>query len=78
MSTIINTTDVTVRYYDRAILDAATLAIDEGQRIGLVGATAAANTVQEQLVQEQVAVEPKTRHCLAGSVDHELSRHHHH
>lgn len=37
MSTIINATDVTVRYGDRAILDSATLAIDEGQRIGLVG-----------------------------------------
>jgi ATP-binding cassette subfamily F protein uup len=37
MSTILNATDVTVRYNDRAILDAATLAIDEGQRIGLVG-----------------------------------------
>jgi ATP-binding cassette subfamily F protein uup len=37
MSTILNATDVTVRYNERAILDAATLAIDEGQRIGLVG-----------------------------------------
>lgn len=37
MSTILNATDVTVRYNDRAVLDAATLAIDEGQRIGLVG-----------------------------------------
>jgi ATP-binding cassette subfamily F protein uup len=37
MSTILNATDVTVRYGNRAILDAATLAIDEGQRIGLVG-----------------------------------------
>ena len=37
MSTIINATDVTVRYNERAILDAATLAIDEGQRIGLAG-----------------------------------------
>ena len=37
MSTIINATDVTVRYNERAILDSATLAIDEGQRIGLVG-----------------------------------------
>jgi len=37
MSTIFNATDVTVRYNERAILDAATLAIDEGQRIGLVG-----------------------------------------
>src|ERR1051326_4110347 len=37
MSTILNATDVTVRYGERAILDSATLAIDEGQRIGLVG-----------------------------------------
>jgi len=37
MSTIINATEVTVRYNERAILDAATLAIDEGQRLGLVG-----------------------------------------
>ena len=37
MSTIINATGVTVRYGERAVLDAATLAIDEGQRIGLVG-----------------------------------------
>jgi len=37
MSTILNATDVTVRYNERSILDAATLAIDEGQRIGLVG-----------------------------------------
>ena len=37
MSTIINATEVTVRYNERAVLDAATLAIDEGQRLGLVG-----------------------------------------
>jgi ATP-binding cassette subfamily F protein uup len=37
MSTILNATDVTVRFNERAILDAATLAIEEGQRIGLVG-----------------------------------------
>ena len=37
MSTILNATDVTIRYGERAILDSATLAIDEGQRIGLVG-----------------------------------------
>ncbi|HMP82160.1 MAG TPA: ABC-F family ATP-binding cassette domain-containing protein [Verrucomicrobiota bacterium] len=37
MSTLLNATEVTVRYGERAILDAATLAIDEGQRIGLVG-----------------------------------------
>jgi ABC transport system ATP-binding/permease protein len=37
VSTILNATEVTVRYNERAVLDAATLAIDEGQRIGLVG-----------------------------------------
>lgn len=37
MSTILNATNVTVRYNERAVLDAATLAIDEGQRLGLVG-----------------------------------------
>jgi ATP-binding cassette subfamily F protein uup len=37
MSTIINATNITVRFNERAVLDAATLAIDEGQRIGLVG-----------------------------------------
>jgi ABC transport system ATP-binding/permease protein len=37
MSTILNATEVTVCYGERTILNAATLAIDEGQRIGLVG-----------------------------------------
>ncbi len=37
MSTILNATEVTVRYGERAVLDSATLAIVEGQRIGLVG-----------------------------------------
>jgi len=37
MSTIINATDVVVRYGDRTILDKATLAINEGDRLGLVG-----------------------------------------
>ena len=37
MSTILNATEVTVRYGERVILDSATHAIDEGQRIGLVG-----------------------------------------
>jgi len=37
MSTIINATDLVVRFNDRAILDGATLAIHEGDRIGLVG-----------------------------------------
>jgi len=37
MSTIITATEVTVRYGERAVLNTATLAIDEGDRIGLVG-----------------------------------------
>ena len=37
MSTIITATDLTVRYGDRAVLDKATLAIEEGDRVGLVG-----------------------------------------
>jgi ABC transport system ATP-binding/permease protein len=37
MSTIITATDITVRYGERAVLDTATLAIEEGDRIGLVG-----------------------------------------
>ena len=36
MSTILTATEITVSYGDRAVLDAATLAIDEGDRIGLV------------------------------------------
>jgi ABC transport system ATP-binding/permease protein len=37
MSTILAATDLVVRYNERAILDSATLGIDEGDRIGLVG-----------------------------------------
>jgi ATP-binding cassette subfamily F protein uup len=37
MSTILTATEITVSYGDRAVLDHATLAIDEGDRIGLVG-----------------------------------------
>jgi ATP-binding cassette subfamily F protein uup len=37
MSTIIAATDIVVRYGERAILDSATLGIQEGDRIGLVG-----------------------------------------
>ena len=37
MSTIITATDVTIRYGNRAVLDSATLSIEEGDRIGLVG-----------------------------------------
>src|ERR1043165_9409189 len=37
MSNIIAATDLVVRYNERAILDGATLGIQEGDRIGLVG-----------------------------------------
>lgn len=37
MSQIIAVTDIVVRYNERAILDSATLGIQEGERIGLVG-----------------------------------------
>ena len=37
MASIITATEITVRYGERALLDAATLAIDEGDRVGLVG-----------------------------------------
>ncbi len=44
MSTLLSAAGVTVRYNERAILDAATLAIDEGQRIGLVGRNGSGKT----------------------------------
>src|SRR6185437_15254393 len=37
MSNVITATDITVRYNERAILDSATIGIQEGDRIGLVG-----------------------------------------
>src|SRR6266540_1128600 len=37
MSTILIATELAVRYNGRAVLEGATLAIDEGDRIGLVG-----------------------------------------
>src|SRR5689334_1369679 len=37
MSTILTATGVVVRYGEQSILDRATLAIEEGDRIGLVG-----------------------------------------
>src|SRR5216110_3851429 len=37
MPSIITATEITVRYGERAVLDAATLGINEGDRIGLVG-----------------------------------------
>jgi ABC transport system ATP-binding/permease protein len=52
MSTILNATDVTVRYGTRAILDSATLAIEEGQRIGLVGRNGCGKTTFLKLLAE--------------------------
>src|SRR5713101_8385173 len=37
MSSILTATDLVVRYCERAILDRATLGIEDGDRIGLVG-----------------------------------------
>ena len=37
MSTILSASEITVRYGERAVIDAATLGIEEGDRIGLVG-----------------------------------------
>ncbi|HEX4122998.1 MAG TPA: ATP-binding cassette domain-containing protein [Verrucomicrobiae bacterium] len=44
MSTILAATDLVVRYNERTILDFATLGIDEGDRIGLVGRNGAGKT----------------------------------
>jgi ATP-binding cassette subfamily F protein uup len=70
MSTILNATDVTVRYNDRAILDAATLAIDEGQRIGLVGRNGCGKTTFLKLLaglQSPDGGEVTRRHDLVAS-----------
>ena len=37
MPSIFTATEITVRYGERPVLDAATLGIEEGDRIGLVG-----------------------------------------
>ena len=44
MSTIISASEVTVRYGDRTILDAITLGIQDGERLGLVGRNGAGKT----------------------------------
>jgi len=44
MSTIISASEITVRYGDRAVLAAATLGIQEGERLGLVGRNGAGKT----------------------------------
>ncbi|HEY1490409.1 MAG TPA: ABC-F family ATP-binding cassette domain-containing protein, partial [Verrucomicrobiae bacterium] len=44
MGTILSASEITVRYGDRAILDATTLGIQEGERLGLVGRNGAGKT----------------------------------
>jgi len=44
MPTIISTSEVTVRYGERAVLDSITLGIQEGERLGLVGRNGAGKT----------------------------------
>src|ERR1700686_1246324 len=44
MPTIISASEITVRYGDRAVLDAATLGIQEGECLGLVGRNGAGKT----------------------------------
>src|SRR5213592_1506868 len=44
MPSILAATDLVVRYGDRTILDRATLAIEEGDRIGLVGRNGSGKT----------------------------------
>src|SRR2546429_7296031 len=44
MPSILAATDLVVRYGDRTILDHATLAIEEGDRIGLVGRNGSGKT----------------------------------
>ncbi len=60
MSTILNATEVTVRYGERAILDSATLAIDEGQRIGLVGRNGCGKTTFLRLLADLQAPDSGT------------------
>ena len=44
MPTIISASEITGRYGDRAVLDSATLGIQEGERLGLVGRNGAGKT----------------------------------
>ena len=44
MSTILTATDLVVRYNEEVVLDGATLGIEEGDRIGLVGRNGSGKT----------------------------------
>src|ERR1700689_3844064 len=44
MPTIISVSEITVRYYDRAVLDATTLGIQQSERLGLVGRNGSGKT----------------------------------
>src|SRR5262245_22529727 len=49
-STIVTATDLVVRHDNRSIFDQATLAIDEGDRIGLVGRNGSGKTTFLKLI----------------------------
>src|SRR5436190_18875633 len=53
MSTILTATDLVVRYNDQVVIDKATLAIDEGDRIGLVGRNGSGKTTFLKLLAGQ-------------------------
>jgi ATP-binding cassette subfamily F protein uup len=55
MSNAISATEVTVSYNDRAILDAATLGIQDGDRIGLVGRNGCGKTTFLKLLAGRLA-----------------------
>src|ERR1700691_1549898 len=44
MPTIVSASEITVRYNDRTVLDATTLGIQGGERLGLVGRNGAGKT----------------------------------
>lgn len=54
MSSILTVTDIVVRYNEKAILDSATLAIMEGDRIGLVGRNGCGKTTFLKILTGQI------------------------
>ena len=53
MSTILTATELTVRYHEQVVLNGATLAIEPGERIGLVGRNGCGKTTFAKLAREQ-------------------------